>query len=100
MKKMAYHDTVTNKMTADHKEAVEWSRLGHKIDLYKYREEYDDYVYVTNWTVEYEQAETPTFLMAAGGRWVSSPACRVALFVYIAQIFQANFVHSAYCNFA
>ena len=66
MGKMAYHDTVTNRMTANHKEAVEWSRLGHKIDLYKYREEYDDYIYVTNWTVEYEQAETPTFF--DGGR--------------------------------
>jgi hypothetical protein len=54
IKTMAYHDTVTNMMTANHKQAVEWSRLGHRIDLYKYREEYDDYVYVTNWTVEYE----------------------------------------------
>lgn len=54
MKKMVYHDTVTNKMTANHREAVEWSREKHRIDLYQYREEYDDYVYVTNWTVEYE----------------------------------------------
>lgn len=51
---MAYHDTVTNKMTANHREAVEWSRLGHRIDLYKYNPEDDCYYYVTNWTVKYE----------------------------------------------
>ena len=51
---MMYHDTVTNICTADHRQAVEWSRLGHRIDLYRYRAEYDDYIYVTNWTVEYE----------------------------------------------
>lgn len=55
MRKTIYHDTVTNKLTANHREAVEWSRLGHRIDLYKYREEFDDYVYATNWTVEYEK---------------------------------------------
>ena len=64
---MAYHDTVTNKMTANHREAVEWSRLGHRIDLYKYNSEDDCYYYVTNWTVEYEQAETPTLFFWADG---------------------------------
>lgn len=68
--KTIYHDTVTNKLTANHKEAVEWSRLGHRIDLYKYREEFDDYVYATNWTVEYEkQAQAYFFCLAAGSLW-------------------------------
>ena len=83
---MAYHDTVTNMMTADHKQAVEWSRLGHRIDLYKYREEYDDYVYVTNWTVEYEQAKAYSFFCLAAGDRASLPhACRNLLTVQTAQ---------------
>lgn len=61
--KTIYHDTVTNKLTANHREAVEWSRLGHKIDLYKYRKEFDDYIYATNWTVEYEQAKSLLFFI-------------------------------------
>ena len=52
---MMYHDTVTNICTANHRQAVEWSRLGHRIDLYKYRPETDDYIYVSNWTVGYKK---------------------------------------------
>lgn len=79
---MAYHDTVTNMMTANHKQAVEWSRLGHRIDLYKYREEYDDYVYVTNWTVEYEQAKAYSFFVwrQAVGRHFRTPAAICLLY--------------------
>ena len=75
---MIYHDTVTNKLTADHREAVEWSRLGHRIDLYKYRAEFDDYVYATNWTVEYEkQAQAYFFIWAAGVRAFLPHASRI-----------------------